>query len=217
MANVTDVLEARCLAYMGLQSIFGTPPTAVQIDVLKDISVQHAFELLARNDTYKQSVSEFFGFLENFEFDEALSDEYNHLFIGPGKLAAHPWESVFRQRDTLLFAESTLEVRRSYLAQGYAPKLFPHVADDHIALELDFMRRLSQSADEGLCRSDASIVKSCMDASRSFLDEHLLVWVDSYAEALASTTQGFYRDAARLLPSFVANDRVVIEEIFSSL
>lgn len=61
------------------------------------------------------------------------------MFIGPRELPAPPWESSYLNEDKLLFQEETLQVRMSYLKYNFIPKNYPHEADDHIALELDFM------------------------------------------------------------------------------
>ncbi len=99
----------------------------------------------------------------------------------------------------LLLQESTIAVRHFYTAQGFIPKKFPHVADDHIALELDFMKRLATACAE---RDDAAD-----EVSRAFLDEHLGVWAPRFAENVRQAGCAYYAAASDLLVGLVAVDR----------
>ncbi|MCB8816455.1 molecular chaperone TorD family protein [Desulfosporosinus shakirovi] len=74
--------------------------------------------------------------------------EYTRLFIGPTKLPVPPWESVYVSKERLLFQESSLKVRQRqcYLNYNFLPAKYRSEADDHIALELDFMYNLSSLA-----------------------------------------------------------------------
>ncbi len=73
---------------------------------------------------------------------DKLEGAYNRLFVGPAKPEAGPWESLHRGKEGTLFCQTTLDVRRCYVEQGLIPQSYPHVADDHVALEIDFVRRL---------------------------------------------------------------------------
>jgi TorA maturation chaperone TorD len=155
---------------------------------------------------------------------ETLKTEYTNLFIGPGKLPAPPWESVYASKESVLFTRTTLEVRNFYRSQGLIPELYPKVADDHIALELGFLRLLAERAlesfngDEDAVRCEESSLNSeaphpntsyreALAASREFLDEHLLVWVGRFASDLKASKKGsFYSQVAQALVCFVERD-----------
>ncbi|MBM7000728.1 molecular chaperone TorD family protein [bacterium] len=77
---------------------------------------------------------------------DRLTSEYNRCFVGPRDLPAPPFESVYRDRKRIIMTETTLRVRMAYKASGYEPVLIHHVADDHIALELDFLASLADHA-----------------------------------------------------------------------
>ena len=57
----------------------------------------------------------------------SLANDYTRLFIGPGKLPASPWESVYACGEELVFQQSTLDVRAAYHAAGFAAAGYPHV------------------------------------------------------------------------------------------
>jgi TorA maturation chaperone TorD len=155
---------------------------------------------------------------------KALKTEYTNLFIGPGKLPAPPWESVYVSKESVLFTRTTLEVRNFYRSQGLIPELYPKVADDHIALDLDFLRLLAERAlesfqadedavgrEESNLNSEASRPNAsyceALTASREFLDEHLLKWLDRFVSDLKASEKGvFYPQVAQALIRFVERD-----------
>jgi hypothetical protein len=53
---------------------------------------------------------------------DALVSDYNHLFVGPAKLLAAPWESVYVDRERMLFQRTTLEVKSWYERFGLERK-----------------------------------------------------------------------------------------------
>lgn len=138
---------------------------------------------------------------------ERVRADYTRLFVGPAALPSPPWESAHRQG--ALFQTSTLEVRRAYAAQGLAAEGSPREADDHLAMELDFMRVLCERAIAALGAEDVQCAQCCIDAQRSFLDEHLLVWVGSFAQGLAREDATVYPVCASLVGLFVRLDRDV--------
>lgn len=72
-----------------------------------------------------------------------LEGEYNRLFVGVGKPAVCMWESIYATGINALFQPNTLEVRNVYLRNGFKPLGMGKVADDHMAIELAFMRELA--------------------------------------------------------------------------
>ncbi len=152
------------------------------------------------------------------EAHERARSEYTRLFIGPAKLPAPPWESVYVLKERLIFQESTLKVRQCYLNYNFLPVHYRSEPDDHIALELDFMYNLSSlleiSFQEGKMRRASEILKDQKD----FLEEHLLVWVPQFVSDLkTSTSHPLYRGVADMLNEFLQVDSTVIDEILDTL
>ena len=102
---------------------------------------------------------------------------------------------------------STLDVRNAYRAAGFIPALYPHVADDHIALELDFLARMAQSAFSSYAENDLMSAHRSLATSKKFMDEHLLAWIDAHAQAIIEKgASDFYSKTAKALASFVHAD-----------
>jgi TorA maturation chaperone TorD len=94
------------------------------------------------------------------------------LFVGPGRVEANPWESTYVSSDNTIFQKVTLEVRKAFVSQELLPAAYPNVADDHIALELDFMAALAGRADDAYRAADCQKFRTALEASRDFLDKH---------------------------------------------
>lgn len=149
--------------------------------------------------------------------DVAL-DEYTYLFVGPAKPPAPPWESVYVNGEPLLLQESTLDVRQRYRAAGYLPAGYPHVADDHLAIELNFLAAVAGSACEAFNTEGLTDVETLLTSQAEFLDAHVLTWVDVFARRLGvqQHTGSFYPNLARLVAAFCADDRRAIDYMLTS-
>lgn len=130
---------------------------------------------------------------------DVLASEFQRLFVGPGRLPAPPWESVYRSVDRLLFDEHTIEVRQAYAAAGLAAPEPGREPDDHVGLEFDFVATLAARAVAAADEGDDSEAGSAAEAVGAFLDDHLCRWAPTWAGQLAvSAEQDFYRGAALL-------------------
>lgn len=126
------------------------------------------------------------------------------LFSGPQPVAA-PWESVWREKDRLLFGRSTQEVRDCYREWGIAAERERHEPEDHLGLELAFMLFLVQNLDTGAasCRGESPQV-----ALADFMDAHIMTWAGEClkkASECASTV--FYREMSALCCLLLGNVR----------
>lgn len=150
---------------------------------------------------------------------DVLKTEYTRLFLGPAELPVPPWESVFTTRKQVLFQKSTLEVRAAYRRSGFEATGYPREADDHLAVELNFLGALAERALGAREAGDAAAFDKALDAHRRFLDEHLLVWIDEFAERMGkiSSVGEFYPSFASLTQMFLRRDRGLIDELRGSM
>lgn len=160
---------------------------------------------------------------------EIAQRDYVKLFIGPGKLPAPPWESVYATGKDVLFQESTIEVRKAYRSAGYQATGYPHEADDHLAIELGFMQRLSDDSQAACEQNDIERLRLLISQQILFLEEHLCVWLPQFCERLSSdaalmSTNGpyisdkpqytaFYQDLSALTRDIVAADCAALCEL----
>lgn len=152
---------------------------------------------------------------------EVLKSDYTRLFIGPGKLPAPPWESVYVAGEDLLFQPSTLEVRDAYRKAGYQATGYPHEADDHLATELGFVEALAKDSQAAYDAGDSAKLRLLLSQQTMFLAQHLNVWLPQFVERLLNTESPkfgeFYPRFAVLARELCAADAAALVEISGSL
>jgi TorA maturation chaperone TorD len=223
--HIEIIFAGRSFLYQILQVLLGGEPDE---NILKNTVNRHsrdAFILLFDSDT--PEVIAYLSCLGDIERELAvnasaaadkLKSEYTRLFIGPDALPAPPWESVYTTTEQSLFQAVTLEVRRAYYKYCFLPKEYPRVADDHIALELDFMHHLASMALDRFLLDDRDAVLSLIHDQEDFLRQHLLAWSAKFVEALQKANVGFfYLQTARYLDFFLKADLDILDELSSVL
>lgn len=138
-----------------------------------------------------------------------IDGEYNRLFVGVGKPAVCMWESIYATGVNALFQPDTLAVRQFYADWGFQARDKGRVADDHVAIELAFLRELAIAAaqEEGPRR------QVLLQAQQAFLAEHVSRWADAFAEQVAANDKSsYYAGYARLLANFAVRDAAFLEE-----
>lgn len=222
--EILEVLLAnRLFLYSLLHKVFGREPDADFLQILTGENTCEAFALLSDEegdvpDRFVLFLKELRGEFLQESFLEQLKTEYTRLFIGPTKLPAPPWESVYRSKQGLLFQESTLAVREFYRKFHMLPEGYPHVADDSLALELDFMARLSEKALDALRAGRMEDLKHYLNGQNIFLQNHLLIWVPKFLERMADApSDRMYPQMALVTDDFLRRDQKVIEEMLSMI
>ena len=105
-----------------------------------------------------------------------LIADFHRLFIGPGRLLAPPWESVYLSPDHLLFETQTRAVRTWYARFGLEAPNLRQEPDDHLGLELAFMLHLNILGLHAVEAGEPGRVRELLTAQRTFLNDHLLRW-----------------------------------------
>jgi TorA maturation chaperone TorD len=130
---------------------------------------------------------------------DALRSDYTSLFIGPGKVLAPPWESVYFNDARMVFQEQTLEVRTWYRRFGLEAEKLYQEPDDHIGLELAFLAHLARLGVQALERHDQAAFDDLLSSQRAFLSQHPLKWGPPWCSQVAQQARtAFYRGIALL-------------------
>jgi putative dimethyl sulfoxide reductase chaperone len=133
---------------------------------------------------------------------DALVSDYNHLFVGPAKLLAAPWESVYVDRERMLFQRTTLEVKGWYERFGLERETAYNEPEDHIGLELGFLAHLALL---GARERDDERLARLLEAQRTFLAEHPQRWVPNWCRDVEKHARtAFYRGIGRLTRGVMA-------------
>jgi TorA maturation chaperone TorD len=206
-ANAYQVLTGEMLTFALLGKAFYVYPEQAWIRslVAEDVFAQAPYADtrpdtiagLALLQRWSQSTTE-------STFDDLCSD-YTRLFIGPGKLLAPPWESVYFSEDRLTFQEETLQVRDWYRRFGLESEKLHHEPDDHIGLEFEFVAHLARCALLALEQNDDARYDEAIEARRQFIAEHPGRWAAGWCGQVEKHARtDFYRGMAMLARGAVA-------------
>lgn len=126
------------------------------------------------------------------ETAQQMRDDHFRLVLGPGKVRAVPWESVYLSREGLVFEAETMQVREFYRRFGLQAPRLNREPDDHISLELEFCATLLNKAlDAAEADEDAAVFAG---AHADFCRQHLLRWApEFFARVEQGADTAFYR------------------------
>lgn len=149
---------------------------------------------------------------------EAWSLEHTRLFVGPGRMAAPPYESVYTDPDGRVMGEAAVDVLRHYRDAGV--RLAPEVHDlpDHVALLTEFMAHLCEEEAAAWTRGDAPEAERLLSLQVSFLADHLLSWTPQFSARIVFATHcDLYLALARLVEGFPRLDHEQIAVLRATL
>lgn len=201
-----NYIEEREEFYALTSMMFMAQPTLTSASALYKILNNEYFPLAESAEDIRSvhdGLREQLKLIDEAEFFERLDAEYYHLFFDPRVLVASPWQSSYTNADGLLFQETDYESKKYYAKWGFkvAHDNFPR---DHIAIELDFMKLLSQKFTDG----ETSALKDSM----SFLDSHILAWIDEFISALEKGGSVYYLNFAKIVKAGGEFDRKALSE-----
>lgn len=213
-------LTGRAAVYKTLQAALANEPDALVLSLLAGVDLVDVLGAFGLDETealdVKVRAEEVLA--GGQDAMDALEGAYNRLFVGPTVLEAGPWESLYKTTENVLFCETTLEVRKAYVAQGFIPNNYPHVSDDHVALELDFMRLLAEQALEACEVGDDETAKAKLRAQADFLADHLNVWLPKFAKKATAAEHGaFYGPVTAVARDWARFDAELVGELLAAL
>jgi TorA maturation chaperone TorD len=128
-----------------------------------------------------------------------LKLDYTRLFIGLDFLPTAPWESVYFNRERLVFQEQTIQVREWYSQFGLQAEKLNKEPDDHIGLEMLFIAHLASLALQAIEKANQESLTGILQAQHDFLAEHPLRWIPGWAKLVEQHAEtDFYRGLAHL-------------------
>lgn len=159
------------------------------------------------------SVNEALILLKNSSIQEIQLARYdfNRLFIGPDKLLAPPYESVYRAKDRVLMQQDTAIIRNFYKEAGLEVQNKYSEPDDHIMFELEFICYLLHQV---LTSSSVEDKKRFLELYKVFMKTRFIPWVDEHCKDVILHGQsdicvGF----AKLLQGVIGEERHSLIEV----
>ena len=128
--------------------------------------------------------------------------EHARLFVGPFKLLAPPYGSVYLDNGEHLMGESTMDVRSRYRSEGL--DLAIREVCDHISVELEFLHYLVCREGEAQHLEKAAVLR---DRQVGFLQAHLGRWLPDFsARVRKSSPTSVYARVAEISERFVGEE-----------
>jgi TorA maturation chaperone TorD len=191
--------HSRGMAYKLLAECYYLP-TPELMEKLMDLE-QHLADICAEAILY---VKEMYRELKRLGDLDALSLDFSRLFLGPYKLHAPPYGSVYLDGGRQIMGDSTLYVRNKYREEGVDISADFWDPPDHITAELEFMYFLIFREIQALENSDVDTTIDYLEKQRAFLNEHLGAWISEFAAYVEEKAEtGFYRNLARVTKAFI--------------
>ncbi|WP_288219464.1 molecular chaperone [uncultured Adlercreutzia sp.] len=215
--NLVELMNARARSYGMLARLFREE---VDLPTLRELQ-QMRFPQVTGNAAADEGYHQLYDYLKR-AWDDSVTElaiDYVSTFIGHGVngySAAYPYESVYTSERRLLMQEARAEVlatlRENELVRGNWNE-----AEDHIALELEFMQRMALRAAEALSDNAEDEAIAYLRTSYDFLENHLLNWVPMLVADMRMYARTlFYQGLAQLTLGSLREDEAVLRELLDS-
>ncbi len=146
-----------------------------------------------------------------------LSTDFSHCFFGNGidsYSAAYPYESVYTSEKRLMMERARQEVYAIYCANGISKTEAWREGEDHIALEMEFERIISDRTIAALKDNDMEEAYRLLRLQYDFLTDHLVNWVPMMTADLRIFAQTkLYSGLAYLTDGFLRTDRQFLKNL----
>jgi TorA maturation chaperone TorD len=219
ITELSELMDQRAAVYAFMARLFRVEVDEALLQELKAMRFPAA--------TGSEPVDEGYKFLSKFVggiYENTLTDlavDYVNVFIGHGInafSAAYPYESVYTSPRRLMMQEARDEVLALYRSEGLDKLSSYKEAEDHLALELEFIQILSSRTAEALREGDEDRALALVLTQKNFMYDHLLNWVplmtkdmkkfaktDLY-KGLAYLTEGYLKADYQLLKDLTAEE-----------
>ncbi|WP_251178128.1 TorD/DmsD family molecular chaperone [Adlercreutzia agrestimuris] len=215
--DVAELMEMRAQVYGMLARLYRVEVDAKTLDELRGMR----FPTATGNTKADEGYHQLFAYLKN-TWDDSVTElaiDYVRTFIGHGVngySAAYPFESVYTSERRLLMQEARAEVLQTLRDNGLKRGSWTE-GEDHIALELEFMQRMSLRCAEALAAGNDDEAYKCVEKMSTFIEEHLLNWVPMLvADMRMYARTMFYQGLAQLTFGQLEQDRAVLAELLES-
>ena len=148
---------------------------------------------------------------------EPLKVDFSKLFVGPYKLFAAPYGSVYLDGGRKIMGDSTLDVKNRYREAGLDTAKTFKDAPDHISAELEFMHYLIFKEIEAFSNADIETAIDFIQKQKSFLEDHLMAWVPEFANSIIEYAENsFYLNLARATKAFLIENHQIVCSVLVS-
>ena len=218
MANnelLKEYMDYRCSIYFWLKNLYISEPTC---EILSDISnTCKDFGEDIESPDYEREFISFFKGLNDDDIEKLhkeIKAEYARLFLGPKRLPAPPYESVYRTCNKQIFGDSCFKVRKLYENAGMKINALGKIPDYFIGYELEFMYYLTFLTAQEIEKNNDEYVENLIKYQYKFLKEHLSVWIEKFTDRIAKNTEvKYFMVLSKFTKEFILEDYKCLEEL----
>lgn len=210
-----EYMDYRCSMYFWLKNLYIIEPSAsVLIDIMESCKMFGDESELP--DKEREFIS-FFASLDNKKAALLAKDirpEYARLFLGPKKVLAPPYESVYRSNSKQLFGVSSIEVRRYYQIMGLQINTMGSEPDDFIGFELEFMYYLAFLTIKAIDENRDEELEKLFKYQYEFSKGHISSWIQEFTNDIYENTEmEYFRVLAKFTNEFILTDYEFLTEL----
>lgn len=147
---------------------------------------------------------------------ELIADQ-SQLFVGPLRLAAPPWGSVYMDSGSL-FGPSTSEVRERFRQIGLQVPSVGQDPEDHIGFELSFLSAVNQRVAGVAAEGEGAEALKLGAMGWDFIERLMEPWIGSFLDKVGKNAKtGFYRGLVQLTGGLVEVEKAALEDFRTAL
>lgn len=211
------IFASRKKVYKILQDFWMNEPGEAQLEMLYAPELGVALDLLTPDgeESLRDTLESLHVKNEDFteEYFKSVRQAYYEMLTPMNNMPA-PFATKYLplEKDELL--EEMLMVRATYERYGALHTELSMDADGYLAMELSFMGRTCGLAQQALEMGIDRRAKQLLEEQEWFLNDHLLVWVLKWGEAVrACEKESFYKKLAFFTERFLRCDSKGLEDI----
>ncbi|MGB7502190.1 MAG: molecular chaperone TorD family protein [Azonexus sp.] len=177
---------------------------------LKAAAFPNGLALAAADEAGRAAHSNMTAALHDLPTLDELAADYAAIYLN-NRFGASPYESVWLGDEHLACDRSMFELREIYAAAGWQVSDWRSRFDDHLVLQLQYLRQvLASAAPQGYFLGGAVDPEKLAD----FIDQHLGYWLPDWAQRVsAHCNTAFYAALAELTYVWLLHFRELLGEI----
>lgn len=177
---------------------------------LKVAAFPNGLALSAADEAGRTAHSNMAAALHDMPTLDELAADYAAIYLN-NRFGASPYESVWLSDEHLACDRSMFELREIYAAAGWQVSDWRSRFDDHLVLQLQYLRQvLASAAPQGY------FLQGAVDPEKlaAFIDQHLGYWLPDWAQRVsAHCNTAFYAALAELTYVWLLRFRELLAEI----
>ena len=183
---------------------------AETLAALRGAEFPNGLALCAADEAGRTAHSNMAAALHDMPTLDELAADYAAIYLN-NRFGASPYESVWLSDEHLACDRSMFELREIYAAAGWQVSDWRSRFDDHLVLQLQYLRRVLASA-----APQGDYLRGAVDPQKltDFIDQHIGYWLPDWAQRVSAyCNTAFYAALAELTYVWLLRFRELLREI----